>query len=177
IRDRFIACYKRLFIEVLEELVKVEASKGLKPVQEYRLLSAQQYQQIVAAWNATEKEYPREKTVQALFEDQVEKTPDHIALVYEDVKLTYRELNARSNQLANYLRQTYDIKPDDLIALCLDRSEQMLIAILAVLKAGGAYVPMDPSYPDDRIQYTLEDTGTKVVLTNVVHQAKLEEII
>ncbi|MHB9147483.1 MAG: condensation domain-containing protein, partial [Candidatus Amoebophilus sp.] len=86
---QFIGCYKRLFIEVLEELIKVEAKKELKPIQEYRLLSAQQYQQIVAEWNQTDKDYPREKTIQALFEEQVEKTPDNIAIVYEATKLSY----------------------------------------------------------------------------------------
>ena len=174
--EEFVGCYKRLFIEVLEELIKVEARQKLKHIQEYRLLSAQQYQQIVAEWNATEKEYPREKTIQAFFEEQVDKTPDNIAIVYEATKLSYRELNERANRLANYLRQTHDIKPDDLIALCLDRSEQMLIAILGVLKAGGAYVPMDPSYPDDRIAYLLRDTNAKVVLANKIYKAKLEKI-
>ena len=70
----------------------------------------------------------------------------------------------------------YQIQPDELIALCLDRSEHMLIAILAVLKSGGAYVPIDPSYPDERIQYVLEDTGTKLLLTNEVHKQRLEAI-
>jgi amino acid adenylation domain-containing protein len=175
--EEFVGCYKRLFVEALEELIKVEARQELKHIQEYRLPSAQQYQQIVVEWNATEQEYPREKTLQELFEEQVEKTPDHVAIVYGETKLSYREVNERANRLANYLRQTYDIKPDDLLALCLDKSEQMFIAILAVLKAGGAYVPMDPSYPDDRIGYLLGDTHAKVVLVNEVYQAKLGKII
>ncbi|MHB9148348.1 MAG: amino acid adenylation domain-containing protein, partial [Candidatus Amoebophilus sp.] len=95
---------------------------------------------------------------------------------YEATKLSYRDLNERANRLANYLKQTYDIKPDDLIALCLDRSEQMLIAILGVLKVGGAYVPMDPSYPDDRVAYLLGDTNAKVVLANEIYQGRLDQI-
>jgi amino acid adenylation domain-containing protein len=174
--EQFIGCYKRLFVEVLEELIKVEARQELKHIQEYRLLSAQQYQQIVVEWNATEKKYPREKTIQELFEEQVERTPDHVAIVYGETKLNYRELNERSNQLASYLRQTYAIKPDDLIVLCLDKSEQMLIAILAILKSGGAYVPIDPSYPDDRIGYLLGDTHAKVVLASEVYQTRLEKL-
>ncbi|WP_162034326.1 AMP-binding protein, partial [Chryseobacterium potabilaquae] len=109
-------------------------------------------------------EYNSTFKIHELFERQVEKTPDHIALVYEDVKLTYRELNERSNQLAHYLLYTYQIQPDELIPLCLERSEQILIGILGVLKSGGAYVPMDPSYPMDRIEYILRDTKARVVI-------------
>ena len=112
-----------------------------------------------------------------MFEEQVEKSPNNIAVVYEDIRLTYRELNDRANQLASYLKQIHDIKPDTLIALCLDRSEYMLIAILGVLKAGGAYVPMDPNYPDERIKYILEDTGAKVVVTNEIYRKRLEELV
>ncbi|WP_162034321.1 AMP-binding protein, partial [Chryseobacterium potabilaquae] len=112
----------------------------------------------------TYSEYDTTVTIHELFERQVEKTPDHIALVYEDIKLTYRELNERSNQLAHYLLETYKIQPDELILLCLERSEQMLIAILGVLKSGGAYVPMDPGYPMDRIEHILGDTKTRLVL-------------
>jgi amino acid adenylation domain-containing protein/non-ribosomal peptide synthase protein (TIGR01720 family) len=171
--------FVEVYVEILKQLGSlagnVEKGKEIK-IADLRYISEKQYELIINTWNATDKEYPSEKTIHELFEEQVEKTPDHIALVYEDVKLNYKELNARSNQLANYLRQTYDIKPDDLIALCLDRSEQMLIAILAVLKSGGAYVPMDPSYPDDRLVYLLGDTNAKVVLANEIYQARLAKI-
>ena len=112
-----------------------------------------------------------------MFEEQVARTPFAIAVVYEDNRLTYRELNEKANQLAHYLLDIYNIKPDDLIGLCLDRSENMLIAILAALKSGGAYVPMDPSYPDDRIAYIIKDTNTKVVLTNAIYQDRLADIL
>ena len=135
------------------------------------------YNQIVYDWNATSKDYPREKCIHTLFEEQVARTPFAIAVVYEDNRLTYRELNEKANQLAHYLLDIYNIKPDDLIGLCLDRSENMLIAILAVLKSGGAYVPMDPSYPDDRITYITKDTNTKVVLTNAIYQDRLADIL
>jgi Non-ribosomal peptide synthetase modules and related proteins len=115
----------------------------------------------------SQEDFPADKTIHQLFEEQVAKTPDNIAIVFEDTKLTYQELNTRSNQLAHYLRNDYQIKPDDLIALCLERSEYMLIAILAVLKSGAAYVPIDPSYPEARIKYILSDTQAKVLLTNV----------
>ncbi|HBM16658.1 MAG TPA: hypothetical protein DD381_10010 [Lentisphaeria bacterium] len=134
------------------------------------LLTKDEYQTIVYDWNKTEAPYPKNKTIQQLFEEQVDKTPDSIALVFEDEKLTYRELNVRSNQLARYLRKEYkkqngnDIKPDELIALCLNRSVEMIVAILGVLKAGGAYVPIDPGYPSERINYILKDTNTQVLI-------------
>ncbi|HLX53274.1 MAG TPA: amino acid adenylation domain-containing protein, partial [Aquella sp.] len=98
-------------------------------------------------------------------------------VIYEDKKLTYKELNERANQLAQYLRETYQIKGDDLIALCMDRSEYMLIAILGVLKSGAAYIPMDPSYPNDRISFILSNTKTKVILSNIVYSNRLTQII
>ena len=140
-------------------------------------LDEKQYQLVVYEWNATEKEYPRDKTIHQLFEEQVERTPDNIAVVYEETKLTYRELNEKANKLAHYLSQNYEIKPDTLIALCLDRSEHMLISILAVLKSGGAYVPMDPSYPNERIEYILGDTRTTVVVTNEIYEPRLKGLI
>ncbi|CAG2169301.1 unnamed protein product, partial [Oppiella nova] len=139
-------------------------------------LGDKQYQQIIYDWNDTNIDYLNDKTIHQLFEEQVEGTPDNIAVIYEETKLTYRELNERANQLANYLKQIHDIKLDTLVVLCLGRSEYMLITILAVLKAGGAYVPIDPSYPNDRVKYILADTGTKLILTNEVHKSRLEEI-
>ena len=146
-------------------------------VENLRYLDDKQYQQIIHTWNNTDKEYPDTKTIQSLFEEQVERTPNNIALVYEGTQLTYKELNEKANQLAHYIREHYEIKPDTLMALCLDRSEHMLITILAVLKAGGAYVPMDPSYPDERMKYILEDTQAEVVLADEVHKQRLEDII
>jgi non-ribosomal peptide synthetase component F len=106
----------------------------------------------------------------------VERTPDSIAVVYEGLQLSYLELNERANRLAHYIRHQHNITPDTLIALCLERSEHMLIAILAVLKAGGAYVPLDPSYPDERIKYILADTKAGVLLTNGVHRERLSHL-
>jgi amino acid adenylation domain-containing protein len=138
----------------------------LTPFKPTMLLSKSDYQQIVYTWNNTNASYPNDKTIHELFEEQVIRTPDNIAVVYENKELTYKKLNEASNQLANYLRTTYQIKGDDLIALCLYRNEYMLIAILAVLKSGAGYVPMDPVYPDERISYILKDTKSKILLTN-----------
>ncbi len=117
-----------------------------------RYLNQETSDKVLLDWNDTDKDYSFEKTIHGLFEEQVKRTPDNIALIYEDKKLSYKELNEKANQLANYLNKKYNIKPGTLVTLCLDRSEHMLIAILAVLKAGGTYVPMDPTYPDERIQ-------------------------
>ena len=92
----------------------------------------------------------RIRRVYELFQEQVDKNPDSVALVFEDQELTYKQLDERSNQLARYLRSNYDIKPDTLITLCLDRSLEMVIGILGVMKSGGAYVPIDPNYPKER---------------------------
>ncbi|CAF5163293.1 unnamed protein product, partial [Rotaria sp. Silwood1] len=120
-------------------------------------------------WNNTDKEFPLNKkqaTLHQLFEEEAEKSPDKVAVIYEDVQLTYKELNEKSNQLAHYLRSISNIRPDDLIALLLDKSELMIISILAVWKSGAAYVPIDPSYPDERIQFILQDTKAKIIIAN-----------
>lgn len=136
-------------------------------------LDAQDYQKMVIDWNATQQPYPHEKTLHQLFEAQVERTPDAIALVYEETQLTYQELNQQSNQLAHYLLEQYQVQPDEFIALCLSRNELMVVAMLAVLKSGAAYVPIDPDYPEERIAYILRDTKTRVVLTNAIYQQKI----
>src|SRR6185369_5741141 len=100
-------------------------------------------------YDQTGTEYPRHKCVQQLFEEQVERTPDDVALVFENQQLTYRDLNQRANQLARHL-QLRGIGPDVLVGICLENSLELLVAIFGVLKAGGAYVPLDPSYPPDR---------------------------
>ena len=158
---------------LLEQIV----SHFIQKASSLNYLSQEQYNQIIHTWNDTNKEYPHNKTIQELFEEQVEKTPDSIAVVYGEIKLTYGELNTRANQLANYLLERYEISFDTLIVLCLDRSEHMLISILAVLKAGAAYVPIDPSYPDERIKYILSDTSAGVVITNELYKQKLEALI
>ena len=138
-------------------------------VKDITLISQQDYQHMIIDWNQTDHPYPQDKTIHALFEAQVLKTPDNTALVFEDQSLTYRQLNIKANQLARYLRQQVEVKPDILIALFLDRGLDMIVAMLAVLKAGGAYVPLDPSYPEARVRYILEDTKVPVVLTQSYH--------
>ena len=161
--ERFAKHYTYLLEQLIEAPEKAYAGFGL--------LDAVEYQQILHDWNATEKAYPKDKTIHCLFEEQVARTPESIALVFEGRELSYRELNEKSNQLARQIRKEYqqrtnkELNPDTLIAMCLDRSLEMVIGILAVLKAGGAYVPIDPNYPQERIEWMLEDTGTVIVLS------------
>ena len=99
---------------------------------------------LLETLNDTKADYPKDKTIVDLFEAQVEKTPHHIAIKFGDRELNYRELNEESNQLAHYLIQNYNIQPDELVGIELERSERMVIGILGILKSGGAYVPINP---------------------------------
>ncbi len=116
-------------------------------------------------FNNTIVKYPKEKTIIDLFEKQVLKTPNETAIVFENQKLTYKELNEKANSLAYHLRNTIHIKQNDLVGIMVNRSMEMIISIIATLKAGGAYIPIDPTYPEDRIQYMLKSSDAKVLLT------------
>ena len=128
------------------------------------LLTEAQSRQLAVEWNNTAAGYPLDVCIHQLFEAQVERTPDAVALVYEDTQLTYRELNRRANQLAHYLQQL-GVKPEMLVGLCLERSLEMIVGLLGILKAGGAYVPLDPTYPPERLAFMLADARVSVLLT------------
>ncbi|MGZ8941903.1 MAG: non-ribosomal peptide synthetase [Methylobacter sp.] len=138
---------------------------------ELPLLTARECQQVLIDWNDTAATFPRDKCIHELFETQAGETPDAVALVYEDGQLTYAQLNAKANQLAHHLREL-GIKPDVLVAICVERSLNMVVGLLAILKAGGAYVPLDPSYPKERLAFMLKDCDPLVLLT----QGKLESL-
>ena len=118
---------------------------------------------MLVEWNRTEREYPS-RTIHELFASQAERTPEAIAVVCGGEKLSYEELNARANQLGHYLRQQ-GVGPEVRVAVCLERSVEMVVALLAVLKAGGAYVPLDPAYPQERLRFMVEDSEAAVLLT------------
>ena len=149
----------------LKSVVEQIADEPGKKLGAIELVSGEEREQILKTFNDTEAEYPKDKTVAELFEEQVKKTPDNIALVFEDEELTYRELNERANQIAHKLRDEYGVKADDLVAICAERSLEMIVGIFGIIKAGGAYVPIDPEYPEDRIRFMLEDSAPKAVLT------------
>ncbi|AUT02002.1 thioester reductase [Nostoc sp. CENA543] len=120
--------------------------------------------QLLLDLNHNQTAYPRNKSIHQLFEEQVEKTPDAIALVFQAQQLTYQELNQRANQLAQYL-QTLGVGKEVLVGICLERSLDMIVGLLAILKAGGAYVPLDTAYPQERLAFMLADTKISVLLT------------
>ncbi|WP_420313764.1 amino acid adenylation domain-containing protein [Burkholderia pseudomallei] len=135
------------------------------PVGMLPLLDEAERKQVVYAWNATERDYPIEQCIHQLFEAQVDRKPEAIALTFEGQRLSYAELNARANRLAHYL-QGRGVGPDRLVALCAERGIEMVVGLLAILKAGGAYVPLDPSHPPERLRRMLDDTNPVAVLVD-----------
>nr|WP_278286664.1 condensation domain-containing protein [Zhouia spongiae] len=124
---------------------------------------------LLEEFNETATIYPKEKTIVDLFEEQVEKTPNRVAVVFEGKELTYCELNERANQLARYLHSNYKIESDTLIGIKMDRSLDIIISIIGVLKSGGAYVPIDPEYPQSRIDYIITDSRCELLLDRLAY--------
>ena len=142
------------------------------------ILTEKEKHQLLVEWNDTQVDYPQDKCIHQLFEDQVEKTPDAIAVIYEDQTLTYRELNEKANQLGHYLHKL-GVKPETLVGICLERSLEMIIGILGVLKASGVYVPFDTLWPPKRITKILNQANIKILLTqeNLANNFNQEEIL
>ncbi len=128
------------------------------------ILTEFETRQLLVEWNDTAREYPRDKCVHQLFDEQVAKTPDAVAVVFDDKELTYRELNERANQLAHRLKKL-GVGAETLVGLCVERSLEMIVGVLGILKAGGAYVPLDPYHPKERLALMLEDTQAPVLLS------------
>jgi non-ribosomal peptide synthetase component F len=129
------------------------------------LLTESDRHQLLVEWNDTQTKYLKDSCIHRLFEEQVEQTPDAIAIVFEDEQLTYRELNIRANKLAHHLQQL-GVVPDVLVGICLERSIEMIVGLLGILKAGGAYLPLDPTYPQERLNFMLEDAQISILLTH-----------
>jgi len=165
-------CIRRIGSHIFNTLTQVTANPQMK-MKDIEILSEEELRKILKDFNNTSAEYPRDKTIQKLFEEQVERTPDNTAVVFEDKSLTYRELNERANSLANVLRKE-GVKSEDIIGIVVEPSMEMMVGIMAVLKAGGAYLPIDPDYPKDRIKYMLEDSNAQVLLTQSKLTKKLE---
>ena len=153
---RWLSHYETLLLGMVEN---ADQSLARLP-----LLNEADRRQLAVDWNRTAADYPRHLCVHQLFEDQARKTPDAIAVAFESEQLTYRELDRRANQLANYLRST-GVKPGVMVGVFVERSLDMIVALLGVMKAGGAYVPMDPTYPAERISFVLNDASVPVLLT------------
>jgi len=154
---RLLGHYRTL----LESIVADPAQR----LSDLALLTVPERRQLLVEWNNTQKEYPREKCFHHLFEAQVERAPEAVAVVFENQQLTYRELNQRANQLAHHLSRHCGVGPEALVGICCERSLEMVVGLLGILKAGGAYVPLDPAFPADRLAYMLEDAQVPVLLT------------
>jgi non-ribosomal peptide synthetase component F len=128
------------------------------------LLSQQEINQLLGEWNNTQADYPQNTCIHQLFEAQVAKTPHKVAVSFEGKQLTYQQLNQRANQLAHHLL-SLNVKPEVMVGLCLERSLDLAIGLLAILKAGGSYVPLDPAYPCDRLVFMIEDSQIPVLIT------------
>ncbi|HYO69311.1 MAG TPA: amino acid adenylation domain-containing protein, partial [Archangium sp.] len=142
------------------------------PLSSLPLLTAQERQRVLVEWNDTSTAYPADATLHALFEQQVAQRPEATALLFGEQKFTYAQLDALANQLAWRLRHM-GVGPDALVALCLERSPELIISLLAILKAGGAYVPLDTSYPAQRLSFMLEDSRPRLLLTTRALSAQL----
>ncbi|NEP12787.1 MAG: amino acid adenylation domain-containing protein [Symploca sp. SIO2C1] len=174
-RDLFEAETIQRMLSHYQNLLAAVVENPNQPISLLPLMSKTEQKQLLVAWNDTKTDYPTNQCIHQLFEAQVQKTPDAIALVFEEQKLTYSQLNGKANQLAHYLQQL-GVKPEVLVGICVERSVEMVIGLLAILKAGGAYVPIDPSYPQERLKFILNDTQVSVLLTQEQLLASLPEL-
>ncbi|HEY0174085.1 MAG TPA: amino acid adenylation domain-containing protein [Pyrinomonadaceae bacterium] len=162
--DRFDAATVGRMAGHFETLLRGIVEDPGRRLSELPLLTGAEERRLLVEWNDTRTDYPRDACVQQLFEEQAERTPDAVALVFGEDRLTYAELNARANQIARRLR-TLGVGPEVIVGLCLERSMEMVVSLLGVLKAGGAYLPLDPEYPLERLSFMMEDAAVSVLLT------------
>ncbi len=143
-------------------------------ITELPLLTEPELHQLLAEWNATKTDYPKDKCIHQLFEEQVARSPNAIALVFEDEQLSYQALNTKANRLAHYLR-TQGVGPDTLVGICVERGPDMIIGLLGILKAGGAYLPLDPAYPKERLAFMIKDSAPVALLIKSGFFAQFED--
>jgi amino acid adenylation domain-containing protein len=170
--DLFDASTARRLLGHFQHLLEAAVTDPARHLSELPLLTQPERQQILGEWNSSETVFPEVQTVHRLFEIQAERTPEAMAIGFEGEVLTYRELNAKANRLAHSLRD-FGVGPEVLVGICVERSVDMVVAVLAVLKAGGAYVPLDPAYPAERLAFMLSDAGAPLVLTTESLVARL----
>jgi amino acid adenylation domain-containing protein len=163
-RDRFDAATISRMLKHFQTLLESMVNNWECCLSDLSILTEVERHQLLVNWNDIHAEYPQDKCIHQLFEEQVERTPDAVAVVFEEQQLTYRELNSRANRLAHYL-QGLGVGTEVLVGICVERSPEMIIGLLGILKAGGAYVPLDPSYPQERLAFMLEDSQVSFILT------------
>ena len=172
--DLFDAASIDRLLRHYQVLLEGVAAKPELRISQLPLLTEEEQRQIVVEWNDTSADYSREACVHELFENCAASNPTSLAVSCQDRHMTYGELNRRANQLARFLADL-GVGPETLVAICVDRSLDMIVGILGILKAGGAYLPLDPSYPTDRLAFMLEDAQVPVLLTEVKFLSKLPE--
>src|ERR1700722_5037180 len=159
--------------KALEGLVEALEKAPETKIHTVEILPQTERHQLLVEWNATDAAYPKDKFIDELFEEQVARAPDAIALIQDQEQLTYAELNTRANQLAHYLR-ALGVGPETCVAICVERRPYMVVGLLAILKAGGAYVPLDPNYPAERLEFMLEDSSPVSLLADTIGLKTLE---
>ena len=162
--DAYTQRTARRLLEHYHELLKAVSRDPDLFTHEYSIVTEQERQRLLVDNNDTRAEYPKDKCIHHLFEEQVSVSPDRTAVVFDGQELSYRELYDKSHDLALYL-QSLGVGPDSIVGLCLERSIEMMVAIMGTALAGGAYLPLDPDYPDERLAYMIEDSGSPVLLT------------
>lgn len=166
--DIYTEFFVKRFVEHLECLIKNAMGNPELPLKHIDYLSFSEKKGLLHQKNETPINYPKDKNILDVFEEQVFKFPDNIAVVFDDREITYYELDILSNQFAHFLKDVHNVRSEDLIGMLLPRSEWMLIVILGILKSGGAYVPVDPNYPQNRIDYIIEDSKCKICIDQEV---------
>ncbi len=162
--DLFDALTVRRWLSHFQALFEAMVGNPDQKLTQLSFLSDAEKHQLLVEWNDTKGDYPRDSSIHHLFEAQVMRTPDAVAMVLDEQQLTYAELNQRANRLARYLRDA-GVGSNELVGICVERSLEMTIGLLAILKAGGVYVPLDPSYPKERLSFMLEDTRASILIT------------
>ncbi|AYK07546.1 non-ribosomal peptide synthetase [Brevibacillus laterosporus] len=170
--EETISCLSSHFLQLLNTFI----SNPAQPVNAVSVMSTAEADRVLNQWNDTKTDYPREMCVHQLFMRKAKEVPHATALVYDDTHVSYAELDERSNKLASYLQQL-GVGPNNLVAVYVDRSVELVVLLLGVLKSGAAYVPLDPEYPDERVAHILSDSGAKIVLTRSSFATKLKRIV
>jgi amino acid adenylation domain-containing protein len=171
---RFETSFIERMLGHLQTLLEAMVADPAQRLMALEMLTENERHQLLVEWNQTQTPYPQEQCIHQLFEAQVDKTPEAIAVVFEDQQLTYQALNTRANLLAHFL-QGLGVGEEVLVGLCVERSLEMIIGLLAILKAGGAYVPFDPNYPQKRLEFILEDSQVLLLLTQQKLMAQLPD--
>ena len=173
--DLFDAATIERLAESFQQVLAAVVVDAERPISELPLLGQEQRDQLLVQWNATQRDYPHDRCIHELFEEQVRRAPDAVAVVFGERRLSYRELDDQSNRLAHYLRER-DIGPEGVVGLCMERGVDLVVGILGVLKAGGAYLPLDPRYPAERLGFMLEDSRARLLIGDAESRSVLSHI-